>query len=358
MIFPNWEDLKRPKHNFLAMRILIISPTQSGIGGIAQHVTGFVNFLQKKGHEIDIISSENTFTIPIKGLKNPSFMISSFLKTKFQKKYDIVHAQNIASSLAMKNVRGKKILSLHGEFSKQIYFLHGDTAGKVSSKLEKKALTWADAITVQNKEMFEKYKKKGHRVFYVPNAIDISSFSQNEDRRYEKQIIYAGRLSKEKGILDLLAISHKLDKDIHLLILGTGPEEPHVQEIIKKFSNIHYLGYQPKENTIKLIRGSDILIQPSLMEGGTSSTLLEAMMCKTPIIATVVGGNKETIMHLKTAFVVKPNTPDEIFQGINELLSEPEKRKMLAKNAFEVVQNYDWEHVGQKYLEIYNMLLR
>ena len=67
------------------MKILIISPTQSGIGGIAQHVQGLTNFLENNSHKVEIISSENTFTIPIKGLKNPSFMISSFLKTKFKK---------------------------------------------------------------------------------------------------------------------------------------------------------------------------------------------------------------------------------------------------------------------------------
>jgi glycosyltransferase involved in cell wall biosynthesis len=93
------------------MKILLISPTQTGIGGIAQHVSGLANFLKKNGHKIEIISSENTFTIPINGLKNPSFMISSFFKTKFKKDYDIVHAHNIPSALAMKNVKGKKIFT-------------------------------------------------------------------------------------------------------------------------------------------------------------------------------------------------------------------------------------------------------
>ena len=67
------------------MRILIISPTQSGIGGIAQHVEGFTNFLKKNDNDVDIISSENTLTIPIKGLKNPSFMVSSFFNLNLRK---------------------------------------------------------------------------------------------------------------------------------------------------------------------------------------------------------------------------------------------------------------------------------
>jgi len=46
-----------------------MSPTQSGIGGISQYVQRLTKFLKKSGHDVDIISSENTFTLPIKGLK-------------------------------------------------------------------------------------------------------------------------------------------------------------------------------------------------------------------------------------------------------------------------------------------------
>ena len=338
------------------MRILLISPTISGIGGIAQHVQGLKNFLEKKGNYVEIISSENTFTIPIKKLKNPSFMISSLFKSKFKKNFDIIHAQNPISALAMKNISGKKILSLQGNYSKQILLLHGQTAGSISKKLEKNALKWADEITVPSKEMYQEYVKNDYKVSYVPNAIDISSFSHDEDRRYQKQLIYAGRLSEEKGILDLLNFLKILSKDIHLIVLGSGPEESKVKVMAKIHPNLHFLGYQSKENTIKLIRGSDILIQPSLMEGGTSSTILEAMACKTPIITTSVDGNKDTIIHMKTGYVVASNNPPEIDNAVNYLFNNPEKLKIIINNAYDLVSNYDWEHVGQKYLDVYNSI--
>lgn len=334
----------------------MISPTVSGIGGIAQHVQGLKNFLENKGNEVEIISSENTFTIPIKKLKNPSFMISSFLKSKFKKNFDIIHAQNPISAVAMKNVKGKKILSLQGNYSKQISLLHGTTAGNMSSKLEKNALQWADAITVPSKQMYDEYVKIGLNVSYVPNGINISSFPKNEDRRYKKQIIYAGRLSEEKGILDLLDFLQLLSKDIDILILGSGPEESKVREKAKLFSNVHFLGYQSKENTIKLIRGSDIIVQPSLMEGGTSSSILEAMACKTAIIATSIDGNKETIFHMETAYTVSPNNPVEINTAVNYLFENPQKQKIIIDNAYNLVLKYDWEQVGQKYLDIYNSI--
>jgi len=337
------------------VRILIISPTQSGIGGIAQHVTGLSNFLTKNGHKVDIMSSENTFTIPIKGLKNPSFMISSFLKSKFKKGNDIVHAHNIPAALAMKNASGKKVLTLHGIFSKQVNYLHGKTTGTLSEKFEHDALKWPDVITVISKEAYEHYSKFGYDIKQIPNAIDVESLPKATDRRYEKQVIFAGRLSKEKGIDTLVEIAKLLSDDIHLIVLGDGPEKNKVSALAKSKTNIHYLGYQPKEKTIPLIRGSDALIQPSIVEG-ISSTILEAMACKTPIIATEVGGNKEILENNKTGILVEPDSSEKFLDKIQELFADKESAKKIGENAFSKVQQYDWSNVGKLYLEIYSSL--
>lgn len=351
-----YNTLKDVPFNFLVLNVLIISPTQKGIGGIAQHVQGLSNFLKQKGHYIDFISSENTFTLPFKGLRNPTFMISAFFKTKLKKDNDIVHAHNLPAALPMKNASGKKILTIHGVYSEQVDLLHGKTTGKLSCTYEKDALTWADAITVITKEAYNYYTNLGFRVHHIPNAIDVSSLPTKADKRYEKQIIFAGRLSKEKGILTLLEIAKDLPEDYHLLILGAGPEENKVKEATKKTSHIHFLGYQPKEKTIELIRGSNILIQPSVMEG-ISSTILEAMACKTPIIATKIGGNKEILEDGKTAILIESDH-GKIVEAIYTLMSEKQKAEKLREEAFRTVQKYDWSHVGNLYLNIYESLLQ
>lgn len=335
---------------------MIISPTQKGIGGIAQHVRGLSNFLRENGHKVDIISSENTFTLPVKGLKNPSFMISALLKAKFKKNVDIVHAHNLPAALPMKNAPGKRVLSLHGIYSEQVDMLYGKTAGKFSGSYEKDALTWANAITVISKEAYEYYTKLGFKVIHVPNAIDISSLSQQKDKIYEKQIIFAGRLSKEKGILNLLEVAQHLPIDTHLLILGSGPEQRRVKKVSELNPNIHFLGYKSKEKTIALIRGSDVLIQPSLMEG-ISSTVLEAMACKTPIIATRAGGNKEILVHNKSGILVEPSSIEQTAEEIINLVSNKQHAIRLAQEAFNQVQKYDWSYVGNLYLDIYESLL-
>jgi len=338
------------------VKILIISPTQSGIGGIAQHVQGLTKFLKKNGHEVEIISSENTFTIPIKGLKNPSFMLSSYLKSKFKKNFDIVHAHNIPAAFAMKNIKAKKILTQHGIFSQQIDLLHGNTTGNLSNKFEKNALKWADAITVISKEAHEYYTKLGFKTIQISNAINLKNLPQDKDRRFEKQIIFVGRLSKEKGTETIIEISKKLSNDMNLIIVGSGPESEKIKKISETQDNIHYLGYQTHENSIKLIRGSDILIQPSLHEG-ISTTILEAMACKIPIIASNVGGNKELILDNQNGFLINPESADETIKKIIMILEDELLAKKFGEKSFELIQNYEWSKIGEKYLKLYQSLL-
>lgn len=338
------------------MKILIISPTQSGIGGISKHVQGLTTYLESKNHSVKIISSENTFTIPINKLKNPSFMLSALFKTKLYKNYDIIHAHHPIAAFAFKGHPAKKIVTFHGVYSNQIEMLHGKTAQTLSNKYEQNALKWSDAITAGSKEAFDYYNKFQSNIFFIPNAIHIDSLPSDIDKRFEKQIIFVGRLSKEKGIHTVIESAKNLPSDIDLIIVGNGPEENFVVESIKNYKNIHYLGYQPKEKTIPLIRGSKLLIQPSLVEG-ISTSLLEAMACKTTIIATNVGGNIELLENHKTGVLIEPKNSEELLKEIIFLLNNPKISEEISNAAFDDVQQYDWSNVGKKYVNLYEKLL-
>ncbi len=338
------------------MKILLISPTSGGIGGVAQHVDGLSQFLTKAGHEVDILSSANTFTIPIKRLKNPSFMFSSFLKTKFKNGNDIVHAHHIAGALAMKNFSCKKILSIHGVYSKNIAQLYGKTTSNISKKYEKMALNLVDAITVNSKEGYDYYTKMGFNVVQIPNAIDLDFIPKKSTKQFKNQLIFAGRLSKEKGIEIMLKAATQLPDNYHLLIAGSGPLEEKVRKLADKRTNVHYLGYQSKQSLLSLIRGSDLLIQPSLEEG-ISSTLLEAMACGTCILGSDIAGISEIIENNKTGMLVEPNNSDELLNKILYLLPKKEKRLSMVNEGLEIVKKYDWKIVGKLYLNFYESLL-
>ncbi len=98
------------------------------------------------------------------------------------------------------------------------------------------------------------------------------------------------------------------------------------------------------------------MIQPSLHEG-ISTTILESMACKIPIIATNVGGNQELIIHGKTGILIEPNASKELLDSIDQLYSDQTLKEKIIQDAFITVQNYDWQKIGQQYLNLYISLL-
>ena len=93
------------------------------------------------------------------------------------------------------------------------------------------------------------------------------------------------------------------------------------------------------------------------MEGGLSYTLLESMACGTPIICTDVGGAKDYLVHMKNAYIIKPQNVEELLSAIEYLMNNSDKREELKHNALKEIINHDWSTIGPKYLEIYNKLL-
>ena len=338
------------------MRILLISSTESGIGGKSHHIQGLKKYLIKNNHFVETISSDNTPIIPIYKLKNPSFLVTSFLKSRFKRNFDIIHAHDLPSAFSLRCIPGKKVMTFHGIFSKQISLTHGNFLTKISEKYEKESIKWADAITAISKESYEFYKNRSLKIYHIPNGIDIESLEKKVDRRFEQQIIFAGRFSKEKGIFTLLEIAKKLPKDLNLLIIGSGPEETKIKQISKELDNIHFLGLKSKDETISLIRGSDVLIQPSLVEG-ISSTLLESMACKTSIIASDIPGIRELLENKRTGILVPPQESGSFVEEIVGLFQDQKKQELLTNNSFTEVLNYGWDNIGKLYVDVYENLL-
>jgi glycosyltransferase involved in cell wall biosynthesis len=235
--------------------------------------------------------------------------------------------------------------------------LHGKTAHNLSNKYEKNALQWADAITAGSQDASDYYSNQGYQIHYIPNAIEIDSLPTNVNKKFKKQIIFVGRLSKEKGIESLIQLSDILPKDIHLVIVGLGPLENLIKKISQTHSNIEYLGYLPKNDVIPLIRGSFALIQPSFAEG-ISTTILEAMACKIPVIASNVGGNKELVIDNKNGFLINPQDVDELNKKIIQLSEDNKLVEIFGKKSSELIKNFQWSSIGKKYLKLYESLLK
>jgi glycosyltransferase involved in cell wall biosynthesis len=312
------------------LKILFISPRYSG--GIGGHAAMLAAQLRQHGFQVDFMDPPK---IPIKNLKNPSFVITSSLSSFFKGSYDIAHAFNVPSAFAMRTTRAKKrVLSIHGVFSDQINALHSSMLGNVAEITEGRVLKWADKLTTDSKMSQKIYKEKlGLDFVYLPSPIDTSKFADIADvEKKENQIIYIGRDSYEKGIDILRKIEPKIN------------------------GNIVYCTDLPWKDAMTALKASSLIVVPSRMES-LPTVIKEAFYLKVPVVATNVGGIAELIIDKTNGILVPPNDPQELLSAINLLLENREMAKKLTEAAFDyVTKNMTWDVILPKYIEFYENL--
>ena len=312
------------------MKILFISPTFSGVGGIGAHAFRLSQKLGQEGYDIELMDVPH---IPIKNLKNPSFSVFGTLKALSNSKtYDVVHAWNVPSAFIMKHIKAKKkILSVHGIYSQQVKMLHSKLTGSLIGSKESEVLDWADVLTTDSKSVQLEYKKKLGKDFeYIPAPLDPKRFTDIPDvKKIQKQVVYLGRDSFEKGI-DIL-------KKI----------EPNIDGSVKYCTSLEW------HKAMEVLKSSQVLVLPSRIESVPQS-ILEAFYLKIPVIATDVGGVHEIVSNNKTGLLVTPNNSKELLENINYLLNDIDLCNRLANNAHEfVMKNFSWEVLLPKYLKLY-----
>lgn len=289
--------------------------------------------LKKQGHDVDLLHSPH---LPIKNLKNPSFILTSTLKSFFNRKnYDIVHAFNVPSAFAMKTSKAKKkVLSIHGTFSDAVKLMHSKSYGVLGGFLESKAVKYADKITTDSKYTKKMYKESMNvDLEYLPSPIDITKFPNFDSKKIENQVAYVARSDYGKGIDILEDAESKID------------------------GKVVYCTNLPWEKAMQVLHSSSVLAQPSRMES-LATTIKEAFFLKIPVVATNVGGNPELIHDRVTGILVPAEDPDSLANAINQILHDKVLAKKLTDNAYEfVINNMTWDTVIQKYINFYEELL-
>ncbi len=155
-----------------------------------------------------------------------------------------------------------------------------------------------------------------------------------------------GRLSPEKGLEYLFSAVRELVNlypRIKVLIVGDGDKKYRLslQEKVKDLelsSHIIIAGFY--EDVPQILRCLDIFTLPSLWEGFNRS-LLEAMACGLPVVATAVDGNVEIVQDGVNGLLVPPSNPGALASAIAELLKDKEKaRKMGLEGKLLVEENF------------------
>lgn len=195
-------------------------------------------------------------------------------------------------------------------------------------------------------------------VFY--NSIDGDVFKKYYKETKNKNIIisYIGRIIPEKGIINLLEAFKKVNenhKNIELIIAGDGPLLNEVKEKYK-MDNITFKGKIGYEDVMKLCVKTDIFVHPSMYPEGLPTSILEAGIMKTAIIATDRGGTCEVINDKKYGLIVEENVED-LTEKMDYLLNNPKEIEKLKENIHDrIINNFTWKQTAktvEKELEKY-----
>lgn len=313
---------------------------------------------------------------PIHNFPIPKFWSPSFWKcwrNISSQPYDVVISHTrffISSFLALIFSRFKKVKLIHIEHGSDFVQAGSKTIDLMSKIYDytfgKLVLLGAtDIIAISS--AVEKFIKllsgrNSEVIFRGLEFEDIEKCSANPkwEVAYPNKTIFisVSRLIKWKGLKRNLKAFTKLSKaeltKITYVIAGDGPERRELEAFAKENKlPVVFTGAISRNEVFSLIKASDVFIHGSMPGGGLSTTLIEAMYCKLPIIATPHEGASDIIEHLNNGYMIDSSKEEDLAEAIKWHINNPQKAAEHGQKArLTVIENFSWDKNIEKIIKL------
>ena len=241
---------------------------------------------------------------------------------------------------------------------KRVATVHGSTRDSLKKKIylfatERFVYKYFDKLIAVSEDIYrylKKYHHKPNHVEVIQNGIDfsiISSETENENAEpsfsfsnRHKVFAVIGRLFPDKGHRFFLEAFAKVCKDYSsamAIIVGDGPTKDEIMKHLRELSLENHVQVCGVRSDMKTVyENIDFLVIPSLREG-LPYVLLEAMVCKVPVLASAVGDIPQLIKDGVTGYLVRAGDIDALEKRMKEMMINPYKCKEMAEKAYQVV---------------------
>jgi glycosyltransferase involved in cell wall biosynthesis len=196
----------------------------------------------------------------------------------------------------------------------------------------------------------------------IANGVDVQQFRPGAGRvNGTFRVACVGRLIFNKGPQYLVEAAPKVlqaHPEAEFVFVGDGPLRPHLEERARQLGVGHRLTFLgTRHDVAAILQTCDILARPSLLEG-MPLTVLEAMACGLPVVATPVSGTAELVHHGENGLFVRPADPASLGRAILRLIEDEPMREAQGRSARRFVERgYSWDAVAEKTLAVYRELL-
>ncbi len=171
-------------------------------------------------------------------------------------------------------------------------------------------------------------------------------------------IISVGRIVRRKDYPRLLRALQKVERDdVHLLILGDGPQRSDLETLSTELGiadRVCFRGFVPDEEKYQLLAAADVFVLASLHEG-FGLVYLEAMHCGLPIIASRTGGQEDFLTEGETGFLIPVEDEVALANALRRVLDEPELRATFAEKNRELVKSYYASAAAARYAKFFEL---
>jgi glycosyltransferase involved in cell wall biosynthesis len=169
-------------------------------------------------------------------------------------------------------------------------------------------------------------------------------------------LLYAGRISKEKG-LDRLAAGYlslrRRRDDVHLVIAGDGPYREELGAVLGKTAT--FTGFLSGEALARVYASCDVFVFPSTTDT-LGRAVAEAQASGLPSVVCGIGGPRECIRPGVSGFVADPGDEEVFFSKIELLLEDPRLRDRMGRAAREFAAGMSWRAVPDGLIELHSRL--
>ncbi|MGZ5539126.1 MAG: glycosyltransferase family 4 protein [Halobacteriota archaeon] len=373
------------------MKVLIVSPYYSGVGGLQQYSYRIAVGLHDAGVDTTVVTSSRVpqrsgpmvITLPqLTTVSNTPFSLRWFGSIKRIIKDldpDIVNGHlpvPYMADVAARECSGHPfVLTYHNDavgitpFTKLLVRSYYDILGKGTIRRASRIITTSQRYA----ELSPYLKRFSQKIAVVPPGVDLATFNPNVYSGFLKDtyslegsiILFVGQLSKthrHKGLSILIRALRHLDPSTTLVVVGGGNWFSHYKadaENAGVADRVVFAGIISEEELPLYYRGADLTVLPTYTDAeGFGMVLAEANACGRPVIGTNVGGIPSLIQDQHNGLLVEPGDLRGLVQAISIVLNDGKLAKTLGQNGFEKIRSgFTWDHAVSRTMKVYDGLI-
>jgi glycosyltransferase involved in cell wall biosynthesis len=373
------------------MKVLIVSPFYSGVGGLQQYTYKIAVGLHDAGVDTTVVTSSrvplksgpSVITLPrLTTISNTPFSLRWFGSIKrIVEEFDpdVVNGHLPVPYMAdvAARVCGDRpfVLTYHNDavgitpLTKLLVRAYYDILGKGTVKRASRIITTSQHYA-ERSPYLKKFLKK---TAIVPPGVDLTIFNPTVYSGYVRDrygldgpvILFVGQLTKthrHKGLHSLIRALRDLDHRTTLVVVGGGNWLSHYAADARRAGvadRVVFAGIIPEEEMPLYYRGADLTVLPTYTDAeGFGMVLAEANACGRPIIGTNVGGIPSTIRDHYNGLLVEPGDLRGLVQAIRVVLSDGELAETLGQNGYKRMSSeFTWDQAIARTMRIYDGLI-